>query len=296
MGRGLPDRGRRLGGARDRDRGAHLGGAGSGRRPLQQPIQVRRIMESAPSTSAEMDAYLETAGAPALSVPADVEDLLRDRRRRSSARSPAAPATSTPPRTPCRRRSSRPPTTGRATGSRRTRGLAAATAVGRLIDQRRSERSRADRERASRRRSRRAVIGRRRGRHPDGPVPVLPSGADARVRDRADAARGRRPDDRPDRARVPGPRGHDGAADQPGQGDASALPGVPLRDADGRRERARPAAHGPARPLPDVQRGLRREPAAGAAAVDLSDEAIRLGRLLHRPLPDDAEVGRRSSR
>jgi hypothetical protein len=29
--------------------------------PIQQPIQVRRIMEDAPSTAAEMDAFLETA-------------------------------------------------------------------------------------------------------------------------------------------------------------------------------------------------------------------------------------------
>jgi hypothetical protein len=34
---------------------------GPGGRPIQQPIQVRRIMESSPSTTAEMDSYLETA-------------------------------------------------------------------------------------------------------------------------------------------------------------------------------------------------------------------------------------------
>ena len=31
--------------------------------PIQQPIQVRQVMEEAPSDAAEMDAYLQTAGA-----------------------------------------------------------------------------------------------------------------------------------------------------------------------------------------------------------------------------------------
>jgi hypothetical protein len=34
---------------------------GPGGRSTQQPIQVRRIMESAPSTAAEMDGFLQTA-------------------------------------------------------------------------------------------------------------------------------------------------------------------------------------------------------------------------------------------
>jgi hypothetical protein len=36
---------------------------GPGGRPLEQPIIVRQVMETAPSNAAEMDAYLQTAGA-----------------------------------------------------------------------------------------------------------------------------------------------------------------------------------------------------------------------------------------
>ena len=58
-----------------------------------------------------------------------------------------------------------------------------------------------------------------------------------------------------------------------------------------RRGRSAPAAPRSARPLPDVQRGLRRHPPVPQLhRVDLSDEAIRLARWLHRPLPDDAET------
>ena len=35
---------------------------GPGGRPIQQPIQVRRIMDDGPSTAVEMDDWLETAG------------------------------------------------------------------------------------------------------------------------------------------------------------------------------------------------------------------------------------------
>ena len=35
---------------------------GPGGRSIEQPIQVRRIMDDAPSTASEMDAFLETAG------------------------------------------------------------------------------------------------------------------------------------------------------------------------------------------------------------------------------------------
>ena len=39
---------------------------GPGGRATQQPIQVRRIMDDAPSTAAEMDAFLETAAGRAI--------------------------------------------------------------------------------------------------------------------------------------------------------------------------------------------------------------------------------------
>ena len=72
------------------------------------------------------------------------------------------------------------------------------------------------RQRSSRRRER--------GRHAGPALHVLPSGADSGVGDRADAARGRRPDHGRDRQRVPGARSDDGAADQPREADASRPP------------------------------------------------------------------------
>ena len=69
------------------------------------------------------------------------------RRRRSSARSFAGTATSTPPRTRFRRRSSRPRSTGRGTGIPESpRGWLLQSAERRLIDQWRSEQSRRNRE------------------------------------------------------------------------------------------------------------------------------------------------------
>ena len=65
---------------------------------------------------------------------------------------------------------------------------------------------------------------------------------------RADAARGRWPDDAADRDGVPGPRGDDGAADQPGQ---AADRGAAARPARRSRDRAAGA-------LPRLQRGVRR--------------------------------------
>ena len=77
----------------------------------------------------------------------------------------------------------------------------------------------------------------------------------AAVPGRADAARGRRPDHRRDRPRVPGARGDHGAADQPGQ--AAHQGGRRRRSRCRRPEQLRgPAAGGPARALPDLQRGL----------------------------------------
>ena len=94
-------------------------------------------------------------------------------------------------------------------------------------------------------------------RHADAAVPLLPSGALAGVAARADPARGRRPDHRRDRPRVPRARGDDGPAHQPGQaaikaaGAAFALP----PDDGARRAAARRAP----RALPDLQRGLHRD-------------------------------------
>ena len=75
-----------------------------------------------------------------------------------------------------------------------------------------------------------------RGRHADTAVPVLPPGALPGVAGRADPARRRRPDHRPDRPRVPRPRGDDGPAHQPGEADDQ-----------GRRRAVQPAARDRAR-------------------------------------------------
>ena len=64
-------------------------------------------------------------------------------RRRSSARSSAATATSTLPRTPCRRRCWPRPRSGRTTACPTTRGWLITVASRRLIDQLRSEQARA---------------------------------------------------------------------------------------------------------------------------------------------------------
>ena len=201
------------------DAAAHPGAAGHGRRPsdvdrdggLPRAARVARAERPRPPSRTCCASW----------------------RRRSSARSRAGRATSTRPRTPSRRRCSPPPTTGRATASRPTR---AAGCCGPRAPADRPAAQRAVAPTAARPASRvddGPTDGRRPGRHADAPVPVLPPGADAGLRDRADAARGRRPDDRGDRPRVPRARGDDGAADLPGQAaDRGLRRAVP--DADGR--------------------------------------------------------------
>ena len=56
------------------------------------------------------------------------------------------------------------------------------------------------------------------------------------------------------------------------------------------RRARRPGARVPAVALPDLQRGLRGSAGAELHRTELSAEAIRLARLVHRLLPDDAEV------
>ena len=129
----------------------------------------------------------------------------------------------------------------------------------------------------------------RRGRHARRALHVLPSGADAGLGDRADAARGRRPDDGRDRARVPRAprrRWRSGSAAR----------------SSGSRPRASPFRM----PAPDERpRGWRtvlhvlylifNEGYASSAGgelqrAELSDEAIRLARMVQRLLPEDGEV------
>ena len=57
-----------------------------------------------------------------------------------------------------------------------------------------------------------------------------------------------------------------------------------------RRRAARPAGRRPGDRVPDVQRGLRGRPGDDCVRGPLVDEAVRLGRLLHSLMPDEASV------
>ena len=171
-------------------------------------------------------------------------------------------------------------------------------AVRRLTDDWRSESSRRNRETtffvmdpdqigaegrdaAERRNSRR--------RHAQAAVPVLPPGALGAVAGGADPACGRRPDHGADRRGIPGAGIDHGATDQPGQA-ADQGRWRALRDAAARAsapERQQAVLHVlylvfnegyTASSGPDLLRG------------ELTAEAIRLTRTLHRLLPGDGEV------
>jgi len=113
-----------------------------------------------------------------------------------------------------------------------------------------------------------------------GAAPAVPGGLDA--------AGGRRAQHPADRPGVPGARGHDGAADQPGQEPAPA----------GRaRFTTPPAGELPGRVAAAAQvlylvftEGHTSTTGAGLYDVVLADEAIRLTRRLHACLPDAGEV------
>ena len=131
------------------------------------------------------------------------------------------------------------------------------------------------------------AAGRR--RHAHAAVPVLPSRAVAAVAARAHAARGRRSDHRGDRARVPRPRGDDGPAHQPGQAAHQGC-AAPFQLPPERRAR-RAARRRAARAVPrSSTRATRRRPETDLHRTDLTTEAIRLARGVHRAAPDDGEV------
>ncbi len=139
------------------------------------------------------------------------------------------------------------------------RGWLLTVASRRLIDQVRSEHARRERESALAAESVTSPRGGDRGRaghrrHAGAAVPVLPSRADPGLADRADAARGRRPDHGRDRPRVPGTRGHHGGQDQPGQAEHQVRGQHVHRAGGGRAPGTAPGR--PARALPDIQRGL----------------------------------------
>ena len=214
--RRLPDRRRRLRGSGDRDRG-------EGSRPCraqavastQQPIIVRQVMEAGPS-NASRDGRLprDRSGARRAERPApDVEDLLRalapqvlgTLARRSGdfdaaedavqealiAAADHWPREGIPPN----------PRAWLHADGESTADRPAAQRAGSSEPRARDGPARAD-----------DAVGRRGRRHADRAVHVLPSGADAGVVDRADAARRRRSDDRRDREGLPGARGDDGPA------------------------------------------------------------------------------------
>ena len=152
--------------------------------------------------------------------------------------------------------------------------------AGKLIDQLRSERRGRRREDAAR-------AGRAAGRGRDRTgttrcpaVPVLPPGADPGLGDRADAARGRRPDHRRDRARVPGAGGRRWPSGSAGRSSGSRPPGVPFR-----LPTARSGPSGCASVLHVLylifNEGYASSSGADLHRTDLSGEAIRLARMVH---------------
>ena len=106
--------------------------------------------------------------------------------------------------------------------------------------------------------------------------------------DRADAARRRRPDDRRDRQRVPGPGGHDGAAHQPREAAHQDIGGAFRLPSDrDRAERLGAVLH----VLYLIfNEGYASSSGPSLQRSDLANEAIRLTRAVHSLLPDDGEV------
>ncbi len=126
------------------------------------------------------------------------------------------------------------------------------------------------------------------GRLPAAALRLLPPGAQPGVGRRAHAALGGRAVDGGDRAGVPGARGDDGAAAQPGAPDA-ARAGRAVPDA------GRPGVRRSARAVLRVlylifNEGYASSTGTAVARADLAVEAIRLTRSLHASLPDDPEV------
>ena len=263
---------------------------GPGGRATQQPIQVRQVMDEAPSDVAEMEGYLQQSGWLALNVPSGVEDLLRelapqvlgalarrygdfDAAEDAVQEALLAAAVHWP----------------RDGVPEKPRGWLLQTAERRLIDQRRSERSRRDRESRACAAGGAAAGGLRPGRHADRAVHVLPSGADAGLGDRADATGGRRTDHGRDReARSWWTRRRWPSA-SPGRSSASRPP--VCRSGCRHPRSARPGCASVLHVLYLIfNEGYASSSGRELQRTELSDEAIRLTRMVQRLLPDDGEV------
>ena len=106
---------------------------------------------------------------------------------------------------------------------------------------------------------------------------------------RADAAHARRPDHGGDRARLPRPRADDGPAPGARQAQDRRAPASPTRCPSTPRC---PTAWTACSPwcTSSSTRATPRAPASALVRAELCTEAIRLGRLLARLMPDDAET------
>ena len=138
------------------------------------------------------------------------------------------------------------------------------------------------------RRSRR--LRRRRRRRPaPAHVPLLPSRPGRRRPGRAHAAAPRRSRHARDRPRLPPPRCHARPADRPGQAQAPRQPRALPRAT---RAPSCPTGCTPCSPpsTSSTPKGTRPKPATALSRVDLSREAIRLGRLLVELMPDEPEA------
>ena len=147
-----------------------------------------------------------------------------------------------------------------------------------------------DRQERRRRRSRRRDRRRRRRRPAAPGVHRLPPGALDRGAGGAHAAPARRPDDRGDRARVPGPGADRRPADRPRQADPR-RGARPLRG-----PRAAPSCAARLASVLEVDlprsstRATRRPPATTGCGPALCEDALRLGRILAELAPKEPEV------
>ena len=263
---------------------------GPGGVPLQQPIHVRRVMDDGPSDVDSDGRVAGGCGRRALSADRTTEDLLRELApqvvgvltRRSGDFAAAEDAVQ------------EALVAAHTTWPRdgipdHPRAWLVTAATRRLVDEQRSAAARRRREQDWAAAQPAGAEAWPAGRHPHRPAHVLPPGAVAGLGGGAHPARRGRPDDGRDRRGLPRARTDHGATHLARQATPCARRGQPF---------ALPASH----ELGDrVRRALAvvyllyNEGYAASTGTDLtrtdrSAEAIRLGRLVHRLLPDDPEA------